>query len=250
MTFLRRMLTVATVFGSLLLAGVQPALAQKGAQPAAPLPQPTRWGALLVSGDGSIPAFDNMVQGLARRLNSPAFPHGNIVTVTARSQSAAPATVAGIAQAAGQLRLAPTDGCMVFLTAHGSPQGLGIAQRGEVLSPRMLDRIVDSACGQRATVVIVSACFSGIFAGREMARPNRVILTAARPDRTSFGCSADNILTVFDGCFLQSVRPGTAWRDVAAASRSCVAAEERRLGVLASEPQFTVGPSVDRLVAP
>ena len=114
----------------------------------------------------------------------------------------------------------------------------------------MLDGIVDAACGERATVVIVSACFSGIFAGRDMARPNRVILTAARPDRTSFGCSADNILTVFDDCFLRSVRPGTAWRDVAAASRSCVAAEERRLGVMASEPQFTVGPSVDRLAAP
>ncbi len=166
------------------------------------------------------------------------------------TRGAAPATIDGIAQAAEQLRLAPGDGCLVFLTAHGTPQGMAITQRQEILTPRALDRIVDSACGQRATVVIVSACFSGIFAGRDMARPNRVILTAARPDRTSFGCSADNILTVFDDCFLQSSRSGAPWRDVAAAARSCVAAEERRLGVLASEPQFLVGPSVERLAAP
>lgn len=223
----------------------------KDPQPTRPLAQPRQWGALLVSGDASIPAFDNMVDGLARRLNGPSFARGSIVTVTARRESpAGPATVAGIAQAARQLRLAPDEGCLVFLTAHGSPQGLAITRRNETLSPGQLDRVVDIACGQRATVVIVSACFSGVFAEPPMVRPNRVILTAARRDRTSFGCSAENVLTVFDGCILGAVRPGAPWRQVAASARTCVAEEERRLRVLASEPQLFVGRSVQALAAP
>jgi hypothetical protein len=231
--------------------GGQPGGGKDPQGPAATLVQPRQWGALLVSGDASIPAFDNMVNGLARRLVSPAVPRERIVTVTARTPSpAGPATVAGIAQAARQMRLGPDDGCMVFLTAHGSPQGLAITQRNEVLSPAMLDRIVDEACGSRATVVIVSACFSGVFAVPPMARPNRVILTAARRDRTSFGCSADNILTVFDGCILEAVRPGEPWSQVAAGARSCVRREEDRLRVLASEPQLFVGRGVQALAAP
>jgi hypothetical protein len=223
----------------------------KDPQPVAPLAQPQQWGALLVSGDASIPAFDNMVNGLARRLVGPSFARGRIIAVTARTRPpVGSSTVAGIAQAASQLNLGSNDGCLVFVTAHGSPAGVAITQRNETLSPGQLDRIVDSACGQRATVVIVSACFSGVFAEQPMVRSNRIILTAARRDRTSFGCSVDNVLTVFDGCILQAVTPGAPWRQVAETARSCVASEERRLRVLASEPQLFIGPSVQALVAP
>lgn len=221
------------------------------AAPAAPLAQPSAWGAVLVSGDDSIPAFDNMVLGLARRLTGRAFAQGNIITVTARARSeAGPATIAGITQAAGRLRLAPEAGCFFFLTAHGSPAGLALTQRNETLSPQQLDSIVEATCAQRPTVVIVSACYSGVFAERGMQRPNRVILTAARRDRTSFGCSADNIMTVFDGCVLDAIRPGVVWREVASRARSCVTTEERRLRVLASEPQFVAGPNVQALASP
>lgn len=256
MTRLPMKLTIAALAFMLASAG---ALAQRQTgkpqvtpvPPPTPMVQPSSWGALLVSGDGSIPAFDNMVLGLARRLDDPAIARGNIVTVTARTASeSGPSTVAGIEQAAGQLRLAPGQGCLVFLTAHGSPAGLAIVRNNETLSPRQLDRIVDAACGARATVLIVSACYSGVFADRAMHRPNRVIMTAARRDRTSFGCSAENILTVFDGCLLQALRPGLAWRDVAVRARSCVTSEERRLGVLASEPQFVAGDLVRTLTSP
>jgi hypothetical protein len=218
--------------------------------PTGPLAQPQQWGALLVSGDASIPAFDNMVNGLVRRLVGPSFARDHIIAVTARTPPpVGSSTIAGIAQAAGQMHLGPNDGCLVYVTAHGSPQGVAITRRNETLSPAQLDRIVDTACGNRATVVVVSACFSGVFV-EPLGRPNRVVLTAARRDRTSFGCSADNVLTVFDGCILQSVRAGMPWRQAADATRGCVATEERRLNVLASEPQLYVGPSVQALAAP
>jgi hypothetical protein len=223
----------------------------KTPEPTAPLPQPQQWGALLVSGDASIPAFDNMVNGLVRRLVGPTFVRGHVIAVTARTPPpVGSSTIAGILQAASQMRLGPNEGCLVYLTAHGSPQGLAITRRNETLSPAQLDRIVDTACGNRATVVVVSACFSGVFTDQPMVRPNRVILTAARRDRTSFGCSADNVLTVFDGCILQTLRSGMPWRQLADDARGCVATEERRLRVLASEPQLFIGPSVQALASP
>jgi hypothetical protein len=213
--------------------------------------QPARWGALLVSGDAAIPAFDNLVNGLADRLAGPAVPRARITAITARTPSpAGPSTVPGIARAAARMRLGANDGCLVYVTAHGSPAGVAIVRNHETLSPAELDRIVESGCGARPTVVVVSACFSGVFTGEAMRRPNRVILTAARPDRTSFGCAADREFTVFDGCMLDAVRAGTPWRSVAANARACVAAEERRLGATPSEPQYVAGDSVRDLAVP
>ena len=51
-----------------------------------------------------------------------------------------------------------------------------------LLAPRTLGAMLDEACGPRPTIVVLSACFSGVFLP-EIAAPNRMILTAARPDR-------------------------------------------------------------------
>ena len=47
-----------------------------------------------------------------------------------------------------------------------------------------------------------------------MTAPNRIILTAARADRSSFGCTADRIYTVFDACLLGVLPHATTWRAV------------------------------------
>ena len=51
-------------------------------------------------------------------------------------------------------------------------------------------------------MVLVSACYSGVFVGPSMQKKNRIILTAARQDRTSFGCSAENEYTYWDSCLI------------------------------------------------
>ena len=50
------------------------------------------------------------------------------------------------------------------------------------------------------TIVVVSACCSGSFATGKMAKPNRIVLTAARNDRPSFGCQVRRIYNFFDEC--------------------------------------------------
>jgi hypothetical protein len=96
----------------------------------------------------------------------------------------------------------------------------------------------------------MSGCFTGIFAQPPMTRPNRVILTAARPDRTSFGCGAGRTYTVYDACLLDSMAKGGTWETAYAAIRACVVAEERREGATPSEPQAYFGVEVTNLRLP
>jgi hypothetical protein len=98
--------------------------------------------------------------------------------------------------------------------------------------------------------VIASGCFTGGFAQAPMARPNRVVLTAARADRSSFGCAPQFELTVFDRCVLDSLdaAPPTA-AALAKSSAACVAEEERRENMTPpSGPQSAIGAAVSGLV--
>ena len=71
-----------------------------------------------------------------------------------------------------------------------------------ILPPQIMDQMISSACGRRPTIVIISACFSGVFVPA-LADANRMILTAARPDRSSFGCSESDKYPYFDACMLK-----------------------------------------------
>jgi hypothetical protein len=90
-------------------------------------------------------------------------------------------------------------------------------------------------------VVVVSACFSGIFINA-LAAPNRMVLTAASRERTSFGCGADETYPWFDGCIIETLPTATDFLALAAGARACVARKEVERGVSpASEPQLFVG---------
>jgi hypothetical protein len=139
------------------------------------------------------------------------------------------------------LDIGPTDGCVLFMTSHGSPSGFYIEGRGE-MSPRDLAAIVDEACGDVPTVIMVSACYSGIFIDA-LEAPNRVILTAARPDRTSFGCSAEETYTYWDSCLVDSFPSATTWSDLYDRVTACV--EDKESGFFTpSEPQASFGSEV------
>jgi hypothetical protein len=92
--------------------------------------------------------------------------------------------------------------------------------------------------------VIVSACYSGSFAGGKMAAPNRVIVTAARRDRPSFGCQAHRTYNFFDECLLDTLPKSATWRAAFDGTRRCVRHMEQALGERPSEPQAYFGASV------
>ncbi len=138
----------------------------------------------------------------------------------------------------------------MFITSHGAPaRGLVMKHARAFLSPANLDRLLAGPCQGRPTVIIASGCYSGSFAEGVMPASNRVILTAARDDRPSFGCNASRQFTVFDQCILDNIVGGSRWWTVIENARVCIDESERALHVDApSEPQASIGAQVTDLL--
>ena len=211
------------------------------------------WAVVVVAGDwrgaggGPTKAFDNARRDIAARLSDRGFDADRISQFSVKPESALArkATAKGIYETlSAQSALAP--GCMVYLTSHGDPQGVLVGDL--ILPPSILGLMIDRSCGAKPTVVVVSACFSGVFVPA-LAKPNRMILTAARPDRTSFGCGEADTYPYFDDCFLQVLKDAAHFAALAPGVQACVAARETREGVrLPSEPQLWIGPQLRPLL--
>ncbi len=212
-------------------------------------PAASRWRAVLVAGDNAEPVFDNAVDALARWVADRGVPTADIHRLSARQASrdnaVEPASAERILQRIASLGARPGERCLIFITSHGRQgKGIWLAHSGEYLRPAGLAQALSAGCAAVPTVVILSACYSGAFAMGAMQAPNRIILSAARADRPSFGCQADRTYTVFDECLIAALPRAPTWRAVHAASRDCVRARERELHVQPSQPQASFGAAV------
>ena len=207
------------------------------------------WQAVVVAGDNAQPVFDNAVDALANWLGAGGVPNSDIhrlsASPAAHNPPVEPASAERILQRIASLRPPPGGGCLVFITSHGQQgRGVWLAYSGEYLQPAGLAQALSIGCAAVPTVVILSSCYSGAFTAGPMRAPNRVVLSAARADRPSFGCQADRTYTVFDECLLGALPRAATWRAVYAASRGCVRAREKQLAVLPSQPQASIGAAV------
>ena len=207
------------------------------------------WAAVVIAGDfhgaggGPTEAFDNARRDVSRELQRLGFSRENIVQFSVRPErykdKPLKTDTLAIYRSLNDLSAKAKSGCLVYFTSHGAPQGVVVDR--QILTPGLLGRILDSTCQSRPTVVIMSACFSGVFV-RPLAHPNRMILTAARPDRTSFGCGEDNVYPYFDDCLLKSSPSARDFAALASAVKSCVALREIAEGMKPpSEPQIWIG---------
>ncbi len=207
---------------------------------------------VLVAGDDSLKVFDNAVGVMGHQLRARrGFAPDDTRVLSARLGGEQKATLQHVMDAVADMKPATGQGCLVFATSHGVQDGgLWLSASQTPLSPLALDLALNTGCGDAPTVVVISACFSGSFVQPPMARPNRIILTAARPDRTSFGCKAGRRFTVYDQCLLRSLGAATDWRHVYDQTRFCVGEEELREQVVPSEPQGWFGDRVANLPVP
>jgi hypothetical protein len=212
------------------------------------------WQVVLAAGDDAQPVFDDATRTLDRRLRAKGVPAANIHRLSASPREirsgAEPATAPNLLRRIAGLPARPGDRCLVFLTSHGERNaGLWLARSERALHPEELAQALSRGCGQAPTVVIVSACYSGGFAAGTMARPNRIILTASRRDRPSFGCQVERTYSFFDGCLLGALPQQPNWQGVFAQTRRCVAREERARGETPSDPQAYFGAAAASLPA-
>lgn len=217
---------------------------------------PDSYKIVLVAGDDSLPVFDNAVSDLrARLLAHGASNAGDIAQLSASQDVAAGgvqgATLPNVLAAIAAMRPRPGQGCLVFATSHGGQgKGLWLAADEHFLRPAALNRALSAGCGDAPTAIVISGCFSGSFAKPPMTRSNRVILTAARPDRTSFGCGAGRTYTVYDKCLLDAFDTTATWQTAYAVIKACVATEEDREHAYPSGPQASFGRAVAGLTLP
>jgi hypothetical protein len=210
------------------------------------------WQVVLAAGDDAEPVFDNATHEINRRLAAAGIPPGNIHRLSASSSEVAagaePATAEGLLRRIADLPARPGDQCLIFLTSHGERgSGLWLARSNRALTPDELARALSRGCAAVPTVVIASACYSGSFATGKMAKPNRIVLTAARGDRPSFGCQAHRTYNFFDECLLGVLPQAATWRSVSDGADRCVRRMEHALGVQPSEPQTYFGATVAAL---
>ncbi len=215
------------------------------------------WAAVVVAGDwhahsgGPTEAFDNARRDVAATLVRLGFAPDAVrqYSVRPKRYSAVRPGKTDLRGIYGGLRdLAAKNqaGCLVYITSHGAPEGAVLDN--DILPPSLLAAVLDDACPGRPSIVVISACFSGVFV-KPLQRDDRMILTAARPDRTSFGCSEDDKYPYFDDCFLSSASTVHDFAALGRAVQACVARREQETGAApASEPQLWIGPSLRPLL--
>ncbi|GLS00038.1 hypothetical protein GCM10007859_00410 [Brevundimonas denitrificans] len=216
------------------------------AQTAAPPSRFVNWTSAIVAADWRdganrpIQAFDNARRDLVKGFLAAGFPRANMVDYSLRPDAPQPVAASAVVEGINAAATRGTSGCLLYFTSHGVPTAMVFGEAPR-MTPDMMANIVRSACGTRPTVVIVSACYSGIFVNA-LAAPNRMVLTAASRERTSFGCGADETYPWFDGCVIETLPTATDFLALAAGTRACVTRKETERGVSpASEPQLFVG---------
>jgi hypothetical protein len=212
---------------------------------------PTQWKVALVAGDSSTKVFDNARVELGRMLFLRGIRPSDLIDLSASedAKEALPATPGNLRYALKNLQVGKNDACLLHLTSHGSEDGLDM-ESDPPLTPAVLDEILRDGCGDRPTVLLISACYSGIFLAPIMERPNRIILTAARQDRSSFGCDDRGEYNFWDECLLDYFPLAGTWRELYPLVTDCIRGKEKWSHERRSYPQAFFGAEVAELRLP
>ena len=102
--------------------------------------------------------------------------------------------------------------------------------------------------GVRYKVVIISACYSGVFIPH-LATAETLVITAADANHPSFGCEDRAKWTYFgDAFFNAALRQSATLRDAFTTARSLILRRELRNGFEPSHPQMAGGANVEPLL--
>jgi hypothetical protein len=138
------------------------------------------------------------------------------------------------------------DVLVLYSTSHGSPSGLAYHDGDSgygILAPSRLGLVLGEL-GIRRRIVLLSACYSGVFLPF-LRSPDTVLVTAASADRTSFGCQAENDWTFFgDALVNNALRKPQPLTAAAIEAHQAIAGWEATFGLQPSQPQVAIGEAV------
>jgi hypothetical protein len=175
----------------------------------------------------------------------------NHPATVSRVALATPHNFATAVHAVGQVMNKDQDVLVLLLTSHGDHNGFALKLPGKTidLAPQQVAAALDSE-GIRNRVVIVSACFSGIFVP-PLQNDHTIVMTAADASHTSFGCAPENDWTYFgDAFFRQALEPGTDFQNAFDHARVLIQGWEVMDHAAPSNPQGSFGPALVAKLAP
>jgi hypothetical protein len=130
------------------------------------------WAAIVVAGDwhahdgSASEAFDNARRDVSIALARIGFDPANIEQFSVRPNryptvQPMQSDPQIISNALWDLSNRTSGGCLLYFSSHGSGDGVVLGEK--LYAPDALASVVSNSCGDRPTVVIISACFSGVF---------------------------------------------------------------------------------------
>lgn len=204
------------------------------------------------AGDASEGAFRNEVDFLPTLAAARLDAEGRVLRLVNRVETAAELPLASVSNLERALHglarhLDPDeDILLLYLSSHGGPapeHQLLIQQPPlplDQLAPARLRQLLDSS-GIRNRVIVISACFSGGYL-EALDDPDTLVITAARADRSSFGCGNSANATWFGQAFLiEALNQSADFQHAFQQARQRILEREQRHGHEASEPQWQAG---------
>lgn len=211
---------------------------------------------VVVAGLDGDPVFGREAREASRVLSRRFGAEGRTIVMTAEGGAdvvASPANLAIAFARIGELMDPREDALIVYTTSHGSAPA-GIAYRDKVrgggaISPERYGEMLSDA-GIANRMVIVSACFSGIFVPK-LASDTSIVVSAAAADRSSFGCNPGNDWTYWGDAFLnRALRKAQPVRAAFDEARASVSGWEGAGKVTPSNPQISIGQDAARWLGP
>ena len=201
--------------------------------------------ALTLAGDGKQSVFMREADYVSDLLQERFAAHGRITLVNHRDHLADRplATSASLGRSVQALaeRSGKEDLIFIYLTSHGSAQHeLNLDQPRLQLDDLPADELAAllAPLKDHYKVLVISACYSGGFIPK-LKDEKTLVITAARADRVSFGCSEENDFTYFGrALFAEALQQTDDLQRAFDLAKASVAEREEADGFEPSEPQI------------
>ena len=201
--------------------------------------------ALTLAGDGKQSVFLREADYVADLLSERFAAHGRITLANHRDHLADRplATRENLRRAVQAIadRSGPEDLVFIYLTSHGSrSHELNLDQPRLQLADLPAEDLAKllEPLAERHKVVVISACYSGGFIPA-LKDDKTLLMTAARADRVSFGCSEEADFTYFGrALFAEALQQTGDLQQAFELASQAVAEREQADGFEPSEPQI------------
>jgi hypothetical protein len=143
------------------------------------------------------------------------------------------------------------DILFLAISSHGADDASLSVSSGGLQLEQLSDEDLAAALkdsGIKRRIIVISACYAGAFI-QPLENPDTIVIAAAAPDRTSFGCSDDRDMTYFGEAFYRDALPhARSLQDAFSAAKAAIADREQQEHETPSQPQAYFGAQISAVL--